>query len=63
MRAVSAALVLLAGVLLFGVGYVRVSFRGEDSVAVIVCFSGIILGGFGLVAWLLSFIADRGKAE
>jgi hypothetical protein len=53
MGAISGAIVLLAGVVLFSVGYMRVSFRGEDTVAVAVCFAGIGLGIMGLAAWVL----------
>jgi hypothetical protein len=59
MRAVSSALVLLAGVILFSVGYVRGTWRGEEASVVITCFIGIGLGIFGFVTWLISFFGDR----
>jgi hypothetical protein len=62
MRAVSAAIVLLAGVVLFGLGYMRVSFRGEDSVAVVICFLGMGVGILGLVTWLIAFFGESRSA-
>lgn len=59
MRAISASIVLLTGVVLFSVGYLKANFRGEDAVAVMLCLTGIGIGLIGFVTWLIGYIGNK----
>jgi hypothetical protein len=60
MRAVSAALVLLSGVLLFAAGFVPVAIVGEgrlkEYVAVVVPGAGALLALIGFIGWVCAFL-------
>jgi hypothetical protein len=66
MRAISAAIVLLAGVLLFAIGFVAMAVAGpsrfKESVDISVLGGGTLLALLGFVCWLIAFFGtERGQ--
>jgi hypothetical protein len=63
MRAISAAIVLLSGILLFATGYIPVVILGESRLIAVfvvgVPMAGFVLAVVGFLSWLRAFLADR----